>query len=170
MSFRTVEESVHVVFDVIRPRCPGDRGRSEAGSSPGSDSQAALAGARLPGGPDIVVACGRPPGVRPTTGPATGLASGSNLTVQWNDVDTGDLPVTGSFDDHVNITNTSTGEVLDSADIPYAPTVSGPISPSLTSPLSQGLAGYWPLDGNGNDLSGNGHDLALYGGVGECPG
>lgn len=31
--------------------------------------------------------------------------------------------------------------------------------------LSDGLVGYWPLDGNGKDVSGNGHDAKLEGGA-----
>ena len=30
--------------------------------------------------------------------------------------------------------------------------------------ISDGLVGYWPLDGNGKDESGNGHDAVLEGG------
>jgi hypothetical protein len=40
---------------------------------------------------------------------------------------------------------------------------------SVPSTLT-GLTGYWPFDGNGNDLSGNGYNLTLYGGVGFAPG
>ena len=31
----------------------------------------------------------------------------------------------------------------------------------LAADLNEGLVGYWPLDGNGNDESGNGHDAEL---------
>lgn len=31
--------------------------------------------------------------------------------------------------------------------------------------LTDGLVGYWPLDGNGKDVSGNGHDAVLKGGA-----
>ena len=35
----------------------------------------------------------------------------------------------------------------------------------FTAGLSDGLVGYWPLDGNGKDVSGNGHDAVLKGGA-----
>lgn len=36
--------------------------------------------------------------------------------------------------------------------------------------LQEGLIGYWPFDGNGNDLSGAGRHLELFGEVGFAPG
>lgn len=35
---------------------------------------------------------------------------------------------------------------------------------SFAAGISDGLVGYWPLDGNGKDESGNGHDAELEGG------
>ena len=32
---------------------------------------------------------------------------------------------------------------------------------AFAAELTDGLVGYWPLDGNGNDESGNGHDAEL---------
>ena len=53
-----------------------------------------------------------------TTSP-TSPQSGSTVTVQWNDSNTGNLSALGSFTDHVTVTNTTTGQVLTSADVPY---------------------------------------------------
>lgn len=36
---------------------------------------------------------------------------------------------------------------------------------AIAAGLSDGLFGYWPLDGDGKDVSGNGHDAALVGGA-----
>jgi hypothetical protein len=41
--------------------------------------------------------------------------------------------------------------------------------PAAAAP-SSGLIGYWSFDGNGNDLSGGGRDLSLFGGVGFASG
>ena len=51
-------------------------------------------------------------------------------------------------------------------------TTTGSGAPQLiaTPSLATDLEGYWHLDGNGNDSSGNGRDLTLYGGVGFAPG
>lgn len=44
--------------------------------------------------------------------------------------------------------------------------MAGPIRIALAIPVTDGLIGYWPADGNGSDLSGFGRDLTLNGGLG----
>ena len=46
------------------------------------------------------------------------LAVGMSLVVQWTDTNTGTQPASGSFSDQIVITNTTTGDVLATADVP----------------------------------------------------
>ena len=56
--------------------------------------------------------------------------SGNQVTLTWNDADTGILATTGGWNDLVNVVNTTTGATLYSTNIPY----SGPsIQPGSTS-------------------------------------
>ena len=57
--------------------------------------------------------------------PATGLESGQNVTVQWNDANTGNGAATGSWTDTLVVTNTTTGQTLDTKSVPYNATASG---------------------------------------------
>src|SRR5262249_10949955 len=66
--------------------------------------------------------------------PETGLTSGSALVVRWDDANTitdGDATA-GPWSDYLQIVNTTTGETLATAVIPYDPTAAGngPIGPS----------------------------------------
>ena len=47
-----------------------------------------------------------------TVSPATGLQSGANVVVQWQDSNTGDQPTTGSWYDYLTVTNTTTSQTL----------------------------------------------------------
>ena len=54
--------------------------------------------------------------------------SGQPVTVDWNDANTGNGPVSGSFSDYVTVLNTTTGQTVASAVIPYDEGSSGPIA------------------------------------------
>ena len=56
------------------------------------------------------------------------LQSGQPETVDWNDANTGNGPVNGSFSDYVTVLNTTTGQTIASAVIPYNEGNSGPIA------------------------------------------
>jgi hypothetical protein len=47
------------------------------------------------------------------------LQSGTSLVVSWDDTNGSTTPITASFTDHIVITNTTTGQVLGVADVPY---------------------------------------------------
>jgi hypothetical protein len=51
--------------------------------------------------------------------PATGLRSGSAVTVQWNDTDTGNAPAAAPWIDYPKDVNTRTGETLFGQTAPY---------------------------------------------------
>ena len=57
--------------------------------------------------------------------PGTGLLSGGSLVLGWNDSNTGTGATTGTFNDHVVIVNTTTGQTLATADVLYDPAASG---------------------------------------------
>ena len=61
--------------------------------------------------------------------PSTGLNQGSNLTITWNDTNTGNMPATAAWDDQVVITNTTTGDTLTTAEVLTDPNVDGPLTP-----------------------------------------
>ena len=70
-----------------------------------------------------------------TTSPSNGLMSGTNLVVEWSDHErTGTLPAAGSFTDLVTITNSTTGQVLASASVPYNATTLGNLAASASAP------------------------------------
>jgi len=54
--------------------------------------------------------------------------SGQPMTVDWNDANTGAAPVSGSFSDYLTVVNTTTGQTVASAVIPYDESSSGPIA------------------------------------------
>ncbi len=60
-----------------------------------------------------------------TLSPSSGLESGSDLSIQWSDSNTGTAPVNSPFVDHVVVLNTTTGAVLTTQDVAYNPTASG---------------------------------------------
>ena len=51
--------------------------------------------------------------------PSSGLQSGANFVVSWNDTNSGDLPVSMSYTDLVTVTNQTTGQVLAQAAVTY---------------------------------------------------
>ena len=53
------------------------------------------------------------------TTPASGLQSGMALVVGWTDTNTGTQPASGSFNDQIVVTNTTTGDVLATGDVLY---------------------------------------------------
>ena len=61
--------------------------------------------------------------------PSTGLNSGSNLTITWDDSNTGNLPAIAAWDDQVVITNTTTGDTLTTALVDIDPDVDGVLDP-----------------------------------------
>ena len=69
-----------------------------------------------------------------TTSPSSGLQSGTNLVVQWSDTNTGTLPAAGSFTDLITVTNTTTGQVLATADVPYDATTLGNLAAGASAP------------------------------------
>ncbi|HEV3312710.1 MAG TPA: Ig-like domain-containing protein, partial [Chloroflexota bacterium] len=62
--------------------------------------------------------------------PSTGLNGGSNLTITWDDANTGNLPASASWDDQVAITNTTTGDTLTTALVGIDPNVDGVLFPA----------------------------------------
>ena len=70
-----------------------------------------------------------------TTSPPSGLMSGTNLVVEWSDTNTGTLPAAGSFTDLVTITNSTTGQVLASASVPYSATTLGNLAAGASAPM-----------------------------------
>lgn len=59
-----------------------------------------------------------------TTSPSS-LQSSANVVVEWSDTNTGTLPAAGSFTDMITVTNTTTGQVLATASVPYDATTLG---------------------------------------------
>jgi len=78
------------------------------------------------------------------------LQSGTDLVVRWNDTNAGNSPIAASFTDHVTITNTTTGQVLGVADIPFDVNTRGRIDAGATA--AQQYAFQLP---NGNPGVGN---------------
>ena len=64
-----------------------------------------------------------------TVNPATPVSGGS-VAITWNDANAGNAPASSSFDDHVTVTNTATGQVVASGDVNFdaSATGSGPIA------------------------------------------
>ena len=62
-----------------------------------------------------------------TTSP-TSLESGETVTINWDDANTGNGTVTGSFEDEVTAVNTTTGQTVASVVVPYNEGTSGPIA------------------------------------------
>ncbi len=75
----------------------------------------------LPPQPDLLVT-----GL--STTPASGLQSGGNLTVNWNDSNSGLGAAATSFTDQVQVVNTTTGQTLATATVPYNESTLGPIA------------------------------------------
>ena len=80
-----------------------------------------------------------------STSPSSGLQSGTSLAVQWSDTNTGTLPAAGSFTDMIIATNTTTGQVLTTASVPYNATTLGNLAAGASA--SQQYAFRLP-DGN----------------------
>ncbi len=57
----------------------------------------------------------------------TSLESGETVTIDWDDANTGNAAVTGSFVDYVTAVNTTTGQTVASNTVPYNEGTSGPI-------------------------------------------
>ena len=79
--------------------------------------------------------------------PSSGLQSGENLIVEWDDTNTGTAAAAGSFYDQVTITNTTTGQQLASSVVHYNATTLGNLAAGASAPeqyafrLPDGLAG-----------------------------
>ena len=56
---------------------------------------------------------------------ATGLQSGQNVTVEWNDANTGNGAAAGSWTDTLVVKNTTTGQTLDTKTVSYNGSASG---------------------------------------------
>ncbi len=57
--------------------------------------------------------------------PATGLLSGQQLTIQWDDSNTGNADAATSWTDTVVVKNTTTNQTLDTVNVPYNATSTG---------------------------------------------
>ncbi len=81
------------------------------------------------------------------TSPSSGLTSGTPLTISWDDVNNGGLPVNASFTDLLTITDTTTGQVLAAISAPYnesargAVPIGGSAHQSATFTLPDGASG-----------------------------
>src|SRR5262249_22550888 len=70
-----------------------------------------------------------------STGASGNLSTGLSVevsqpyTVTWTDANDGNVPTSAAWTDRVVVTNTTTGHVLATADLPYDPSLSGPIAP-----------------------------------------
>ncbi len=77
--------------------------------------------------------------------------SSQSVTVNWDDFNAGNGSTGGPWTDHVVVTNTTTGETIATADVPYDATLSGAIAPngsaaiSFTFQLPNGPAGVGDL-------------------------
>jgi hypothetical protein len=60
--------------------------------------------------------------------------SGKNLTVLWNDSNTGQAATTGNWTDQVSVVNSTTGQTLVTANVPYNVAASGNIAAGGASP------------------------------------
>jgi subtilase family serine protease len=61
--------------------------------------------------------------------PSTGVQTGSALTVQWDDANTGNQPTTGSWADYITVKNETTGQLLASGPVLYDAAAKGAIQP-----------------------------------------
>ena len=82
--------------------------------------------------------------------PSTGLNQGSTFTVAWNDANNGNIPAATPWDDQIEITNTTTGDTLASALVPYDPNQYGPALPGSSVPQSYVFTLPTTADGSGN--------------------
>ena len=77
----------------------------------------------------------------------TNPQSSQSVTVNWDDFNAGNGSTDGSWTDHVVVTNTTTGETIATADVPYDAATAGAIAPngsavvSYTFQLPNGPAG-----------------------------
>ncbi len=60
--------------------------------------------------------------------------SGQTVTVTWNDANTGNAAVSGSFSDYVSVLNTTTGQTVASASVPYDEASLGAILAGSSAP------------------------------------
>ncbi len=67
-----------------------------------------------------------------STTPSSTLQSGMTVVVQWTDTNTGTRPASGSFSDQIVIKNTTTGDVLATANVLYNATSSGNLAAGAT--------------------------------------
>src|SRR5207249_741817 len=59
------------------------------------------------------------------TEPASGIVSGSIVTVRWDDANAGTGATSGSWTDSIRVVNTATNETLVAANVPYDPSAQG---------------------------------------------
>ena len=64
--------------------------------------------------------------------PASGIQSGTNVTVRWDDSNVGNKSTSSSWFDSVVVKNTTTGEILATGRVGYDASLLGPISPDST--------------------------------------
>ena len=87
-----------------------------------------------------------------TTAPNSGLQSSMNLVVEWSDTNTGTLPANGSFTDLLTITNTTTAQILATAEVPYDAASLGNLAAGASAPqqyafrLPDGTSGVGQID------------------------
>ncbi len=62
--------------------------------------------------------------------------SSQSVTVNWNDIDAGNGSTGGSWTDHVVVTNTTTGQTIATADVPYDAATRGEIAPNGSAAVS----------------------------------
>jgi len=85
--------------------------------------------------------------------PTTGLQSGSDVVLSWDDVNKGDAATGGSWVDSVSVTNQNTGATIFAATVPYdaSATGNGPLGPGDSVAqqdafqIPEGNAGAGPL-------------------------
>src|SRR5262249_46340124 len=64
--------------------------------------------------------------------PAAGLQSGSTLTLNWNDVNSGNVPAAAARADQAVIKNVTTGVTLTTATVHYDEPTYGPLAPGAS--------------------------------------
>ncbi len=82
--------------------------------------------------------------------PSTGLNQGSNLSITWNDSNTGNIPAITAWDDQVVVTNTTTGDTLATALVAIDPAVDGVLDPGASLPEQYSFTVPTSADGTGN--------------------
>src|SRR5262249_45941530 len=92
-----------------------------AGTGEANNTTSIKKTASLAAYPDLVVQ-------NVTFNPSTGVKSGSALQVQWDDVNAGNAPTTGSWSDRLVVQNTTTGQTLATVTLYYDAAANGALA------------------------------------------